>query len=76
MDKTLLSALAAAVMLSGTVLADRAVAMPAPTASAPGIAIAHSAPVREAAIVCGGNGCTPAQTKVIHKRKFQPLGHG
>ena len=76
MDRTLLSALVAAVTLPGIVLADRAAAMPAPTASAPGIAIAHTALVQEAAIVCGGNGCAPAQTKAIQKRKFHPLGHG
>jgi hypothetical protein len=75
MDRTLLSALVAAVMLPGVVLASRAAAMPAPIASAPGIATAHVAPVQEAAIVCGGNGCAPAQTRAIQKRKFHPLGH-
>lgn len=32
--------------------------------------------VREAAIVCGGNGCNTVQTKAQKRRKFQTLGHG
>jgi hypothetical protein len=31
--------------------------------------------VREAAIVCGGNGCNPVPLKAEKRRKFQPLGY-
>jgi len=55
-------------------LASRAEALTATTPSA--IAAATSRLVREAAIVCGGNGCNPVHTKAQQKRKFQTLGHG
>jgi len=67
-------ALASATLLVGGTLADRAAAMTTPPASA--AAIAHPGLVREAAVVCGGNGCGPVQTSAKHKRKFIPLGHG
>jgi hypothetical protein len=40
-----------------------------------GIAVT-SARLHVAGIVCGGNGCAPAQTGAVKHRKFQPLGHG
>ncbi len=76
MRRTFLTALAAATLLSGATIADRAAAMTAPLASAAGIASPHAGFVREAAVVCGGNGCAPVQTSAKHKRKFIPLGHG
>jgi len=68
MNKTVLMALATAVTLFG--------AMPSATPTAPALATAEAALVREAAVVCGGNGCGPVQTSAKHKRKFIPLGHG
>ena len=79
MKKTVLSVLAAATLLAGAMFADRAAAMSPAAASvmawAPGVT-ANAALVREAGIVCGGNGCAPAQTGAVRRRKFQPLGHG
>jgi hypothetical protein len=72
MSKTLFSALAAATVLSGATFAGRAVAMPsAALSSAP----ARSALVHEAAVLCGGNGCAPVQTKQTQRKKFHPLGY-
>jgi hypothetical protein len=69
MRKTLLSAVGMAIVLSGGLAADRAAAMPL---AAP----VHGAPLAEpAAIVCGGMGCAPVQTKQIQHKKFQPLGY-
>ena len=73
MPKTLLSALAAATILAAGLPADRAAAMTAAAAAAHGIASANF--VREAAIVCGGNGCNTVQTKSQKRRKFKPLGY-
>jgi hypothetical protein len=74
MRKILLSALAATTMLSAGLLASRAAA----TASAdPAVAVTTSdALIREAAIVCGSNGCGVVQTKAPDRRKVQWLGHG
>ena len=69
MRKTLLSVLGAAIVLSGGVIADRAAAMPL-AAPSDGASL-----VEKAAIVCGGMGCAPVQTKQIQRRKFQPLGY-
>jgi hypothetical protein len=69
MRKTRLSALTAAIILAVAMLADRAVAMPF---AAPA---GDSALVEKAAIVCGGNGCSPVQIKPHGKRKFMPLGY-
>jgi hypothetical protein len=76
MRRTFLMALASTAILSGGIIAGRVAAMPAPIAAAPGIAIAHAGLFRVAAVVCGGNGCAPVQTKVHGRRKFQTLGHG
>jgi hypothetical protein len=69
MRKTLLSALGMAIVLSGGLVADRTAAMPL-AAPASGASL-----VEKAAIVCGGNGCAPVQTKQIQRHKFQPLGY-
>jgi hypothetical protein len=68
MRKTLLSALAAAIILSGGLLADRTAAMPLAPVSVTTL-------VEKAAIICGGNGCAPVQTKQTQHHKFQPLGY-
>ncbi len=73
MPKTVLTALVAATILAGGSPVDRAAATPA-AASAHGIADAKF--IREAAIVCGGSGCNPVQTKSQKRRKFNPLGRG
>jgi len=72
MSKILLTALAAATILAGGLPVDRAAAITA-AASASGIASANL--IREAAIVCGGNGCNPVQTKAQKRHKFKPLGY-
>ncbi len=33
-------------------------------------------PLRIAGVVCGNNGCAPAQTSAPRRRRFVPLGHG
>ena len=74
MRRTVLTALAAAIMFSAGPSVHRAGAR---TAAAPAAtAMMNSGFVREAAIVCGGNGCNPVHTKAEKKRKFQTLGHG
>ena len=64
MRKALFRAFVTAALLSGGLGFMRAAADTAP------------APLlREAAIVCGGNGCNPVHTKADKRRKFQPLGY-
>ena len=75
MRNTFVTALAAATILSGGMFAARAAIMlPAPP-SALGAA-ADATLVRQASIVCGGNGCGVVQTKAAQRRKLVPLGHG
>ena len=76
MRKTLLSAFTMATILSGGISAGRAAAMSPATPPALAATVTNAAPVREAAVLCGSNGCLPVQTKAPQKRKFQPLGHG
>ena len=74
MRKILLSTLAATTLFSAGLLATRAAA-----ATSAETAIAVTAPdafVREASILCGGNGCNVVQTKPTKKKKLQWLGHG
>jgi hypothetical protein len=71
MHKTFLTAFAAATIFSIGLPANRAVAMTATTSSVVGVA--NSSLIREAAIVCGGNGCNPVHTKAQTKRKFKSL---
>jgi hypothetical protein len=76
MPKTLVTALVVATILAAGLPANRAAAMTiaAAAASPPGMASANH--IREAAVVCGGNGCNPVQTKVKKRRKFIPLRNG
>ena len=74
MRNALLTALAAATILLGGMLATRTEAMTA--ASAAGTAATGAGFVKQAAVVCGGNGCGPVQTKPQRRRKLLPLGHG
>ncbi len=73
MSKTVLASLAAATLFAVGLLA-----LPSEAGSAAPSAVRFATAdlVREAAIVCGGNGCNPVQTKAQQKRKFQTLGHG
>jgi|GEM_PF-2670435 len=71
MHKTLLTALATATVFSAGMLATGVAAMPAAPTAAPGVATA--ARVREAAVVCGGNGCAPVHTKSQKRRKFKSM---
>jgi len=73
MPKILSMSLVASVILAAGMHAGSAKAMSVATAPASG---ATTGLVREAAIVCGGNGCNPVHTKAQSKRKFQTLGHG
>ena len=73
MPKTLVASLAAATVVSVGLLVSPAATL---TAAAPAVHFVAADLVREAAIVCGGNGCNPVQTKAQRKQKFQTLGHG
>ncbi len=74
MRKTFLSALAVTTILSAGLLASRAAAT---TSATPADNLtAATAPIREAAIVCGSNGCGVVQTKSTKQRKLIWLGHG
>ncbi|HEX4043016.1 MAG TPA: hypothetical protein VHY10_15055 [Xanthobacteraceae bacterium] len=74
MRKAFLTAFATAALSSAALVGGHAEATTAAAAAAP--AAVSQTFVREAAIVCGGNGCNPIQTKANKKRKFQTLGHG
>jgi len=63
--------IAAATMMAGAILLGRAGA----TAATPPFHLAGASLVHEAAIVCGGTGCNPVQTKAVKRRKFKPLGY-
>jgi hypothetical protein len=39
-------------------------------------AVAGTSAMQLAAVICGGNGCAPVQTKPQQKRNLKPLGHG
>jgi hypothetical protein len=69
MRKTRLSALTAATILAVAMLADHAAAMPFAAPAGGSLAIEN------AAIVCGGNGCAPVETKPRQHKKFMPLGY-
>jgi hypothetical protein len=70
--KTGLCAAAAALILIGLQTALAA----ADTTGASGLRAPCPGSFQEAAIVCGGNGCAPAQTAITKRRRFIPLGHG
>lgn len=71
MHKILMTALAAAAVFTIGMTDERSAAMTAATPSLAGAA--SPALVREAAIVCGGNGCNPVHTKSQKRQKFKPL---
>jgi len=71
MHKTLLTALAAAILFSVAMPATRAIAMAVAMPSTGAI----SPLVHEAAIICGGNGCNPVHTKSEKRRQYKPLGY-
>lgn len=69
MRETLLTAFAAATILSGGLFGDRAEAMTLAAPVASHVAAARAALVQQAVNVCGANGCVPVQTKrVRHQR--------
>jgi hypothetical protein len=74
MRKIVLTGFAAAALVSAGAVGGHAAA--ATTSAASGSPAMNASLVREAAIVCGGNGCNPVHTKSQKKRKFQTLGHG
>jgi len=69
MAKMLLPALVAAMIVTGTIPIDRGAAA---TATSPAV-IAPAHLIREAAVICAGNGCNVVQTKAMKHRKFKPL---
>jgi hypothetical protein len=69
MHKAFLTAFAAAILFTVAMPTSRADTTAAP---APSRAMAPSL-VREAAIICGGNGCNPVHTKADKRRKFKTL---
>ena len=71
MAKMLLPALAAAMILAGTLPIDRGAAA---TATSP-FDFAPTHLMREAAVICGGNGCNVVQTKAVKRRTFKPLDY-
>jgi hypothetical protein len=72
MAKTFLSTLATVTIVSCGLLAGRAVAMPsAALMSAP----ARAGLIEKTAVLCGGGGCVPVQTKQAQRKKFHPLGY-
>jgi hypothetical protein len=75
MRQTFLAAAAAALILSGGSLVNRAAAMPLAAPSALDAETATASLVQQAAVVCGGNGCAPVQTTRQRKRIIHPLGH-
>jgi len=72
MRKIILTALAAAAILSGGMLGNRAQAMTLATPSVLGVATADAALVRQAKAVCGSNGCVQVQTSRPRPHKGHP----
>ncbi len=69
MREILLTAFAAALILSGGVLGQRADAMTLLAPAAVGAAAARAALVQQVVSVCGSNGCAVIQTKkVVHHK--------
>jgi hypothetical protein len=73
MRATLLTALAAASILSGGLLATRADAFTLAAPSTLGIAAAPAAIVQQVATICGAGGCAPVQTKRVRHYKSGSL---
>jgi hypothetical protein len=71
MREMLFAAVAAAALIAGGLLANRAEAMPAPP-SALRAAAADTGLVHRVVNVCGGNGCVKVQTQRVVKRHLPP----
>jgi hypothetical protein len=71
----LLTALAAATILSSGMLDKRAAAMPLAAPAALGAAIAGTGLVQRATNVCGSNGCVRVQTTRLRKHQLPPPHH-
>ncbi len=69
MCKTLVTALAAATLLSGGILGHRAEAMTPAAPSALGAASADAGLVQQAHALCGNNGCVQVQTSAPRKHR-------
>jgi hypothetical protein len=69
MRKTLVTAIAAAAILTAGMHVKRVDAMSLALPSQLGVAAAHAAIVRQAAVVCGNNGCGPVQTQRVQRRR-------
>ena len=76
MRTLVLTAFAAAALLSAGLVGSHAAAATTAAAPAPASAASSASLVRESAIVFGGNGCNAVHTKSQKKRKFKPLGNG
>ncbi len=76
MRKTLLAALAAAALLSGGMLGNRAEAMTLAAPSALGVVAADTGLVQEAAIVCGYRGCVRVIPRYYGPRYYGPRYYG
>ena len=68
-------AVAAAAILSATMLGNQAEAMTLSSPAALGAVTAEANLVRRVAVVCGSNGCAPVQTSAPRRRPV-PLAHG
>jgi hypothetical protein len=75
MRKTLLAALAAAALLSGGVLGNRAEAMTLAAPSALGVAVADTGLVQKAALVCGYRGCVRVWPRRLYAYSGRPYGY-
>jgi hypothetical protein len=72
MRKILPATIALTTMLSVAGLGDRAAAMTPASPSTLGAATARGAVVRQAHVVCAGNGCTVVQVSRVKHPKKQP----
>lgn len=72
MRRSLLTVLAVASIMSAEMLGHQAGAMTLIPPSALGIANANVTLVQKAAVICGGNGCAPVQTKRVQRHKKPP----
>jgi len=72
MAKTFLSVLATVTIVSCGLFTGRAVAMPSAALTS---ASAPAGLIQKAAVLCGGGGCVPVQTKQAQRKKFHPLGY-
>jgi hypothetical protein len=77
MRKTLLTVFAAAALLSGGMLGNRAQAMTLAPPSALGVAVADTGLVQKAAVVCGYRGCVRVLPRYYGGRYYgRPYAYG